>query len=96
MQNKKKKFGLDEIITIALAGVLVLTATYLLFTYKKPLSLQATKIVTKREVNVYCDEETQIEYLIYTGDDRAGITVRYDGNGRIKRCDKHLSNSNKK
>ena len=96
MQNKKKKFKIDEIIGIALVVGFVLLVIYLLFTVKQPLSLQTTKIITERGVNVYCDKETQVEYLIFTGDDRAGITVRYDGNGRIKRCDKHLSNSNKK
>ena len=96
MQNKNKKFDIDVIILIALGGCLILIIIYIVFTGKQPLPLKTTKTIIDQEVNVYCDKETQVEYLIFTGDDRGGITVRYDNNGKIKRCDGNLLNSNKK
>jgi hypothetical protein len=37
-------------------------------------------------VNVYCDKDTNVEYLIFKGYDGNGMNVRYNLDGTIKSC----------
>jgi len=39
-----------------------------------------------KHISVFCDKETNIEYLIFDGYEAGGLSVRYDTDGHIKTC----------
>jgi len=77
-----EKVGLT-IMFIALMMVFILMS-FSTFFAKSPLC--NTRIIKQQDINVYCDKDTNIEYLIYHKDDIGGITVRYNSNGKPKKC----------
>lgn len=38
------------------------------------------------DVSIFCDEEKGVEYLIFDGYNSGGMTVRYNINGSISKC----------
>ena len=49
-------------------------------------SKEIIRTVIRQGVNVWCDKETNTEYLIFKGYKSGGMTVRYDFNGKLKQC----------
>ena len=87
-----KKFDGESTMLIGALLLFIIAIFYAAITSKKQDLLPSQKVLTNYGVNVYCDKETNIEYLIYVGDDKGGFTVRYDSNGKIKRCAKSKKN----
>ena len=81
-----KKLDGEGIVITGVALLLISAILYAAFTSKKQEPLHSKKVLVSYGVNVYCDKETNIEYLIYVGDDRSGFTVRYNRNGKIRKC----------
>ena len=48
------------------------------------------RLTLLRGANVWCDKETNIEYLIYKSLSGGGMSVRYNKDGDIKHCPKQL------
>ena len=47
-----------------------------------------TELESANSIFVYCDEETNIEYLVFDGLKTSGITIRYNLDGSIRTCKK--------
>ena len=68
---------------------LVLATTVTLISACKAPPTQAPKATgayTSADIEVYCDKNTNVEYLVNTKYRSGGITVRYNLDGSIKSC----------
>ena len=68
---------------------LALTTTATLISGCEEPSTQAPKATgayASADIEVYCDKNTNVEYLVNTKYRSGGITVRYNLDGSIKSC----------
>jgi len=68
---------------------LVLATTATLISGCEESSTQAPKPAgsyVNEDIEVYCDKNTNVEYLVYTQYRSGGMTVRYNLDGTIKSC----------
>jgi len=53
---------------------------------QKPQETSNNRISTKCGINIYCNKETNVEYLIYKSHRSSGLSVRYNLDGSIRSC----------